>query len=314
MGTSVVPVGAAAAAGLVSERSSLRILRPLAEPAALIEAQNRARAFVKEVLRDGVDYGTIPGTEGKTLLKPGAEKITAGFGCVAVPRILEQEVDHFRDVPWRKRRKEWVTGEGGRREQVFVEQEGSSLGLYRYVVAVEIIDQDGTIRGTGLGSCSTLESKYCDRPRECENTTLKMARKRAHVAAVLDAFGLSDEFDDIAADESNDAGAEPGATPSTAPAKTRGAAECVFAMPFGSSKGQPLSDMDAKDLKGALDWNLKTCPTKYVDFQREAKAELARRSTRAPAAERKPEPKAEPQPAPGFDAPPAEPPDDGLPF
>ncbi|MBI2407504.1 MAG: hypothetical protein HYV19_04295 [Gemmatimonadetes bacterium] len=284
----------------MSERPSLRILRPLAEPAALIEAQNRARAFVKEVLRDGTDYGTIPGTEGKALLKPGAEKITAGFGCVAVPRILEQEVDHFRDVPWRKRRKEWTTGEGGRREQVWVEQEGRSLGLYRFVVAVDIVDQDGTVRGTGLGSCSTLESKYCDRPRECENTTLKMARKRAHVAAVLDAFGLSDEFDDIAEEEATAAGAEPGAAPGMA----RGSTERLFVMPFGSNKGMALSDIETRDLKSALEWNVKTCPGKYADFQREAKAEITRRSARAP----------EPTPESQFEAPLPPPPADELPF
>jgi hypothetical protein len=36
--------------------------------------------------------------------------------------------------------------------------------------------------------------KYVDRPRECENTALKMAEKRAHVGAVLNAFGLSEQF------------------------------------------------------------------------------------------------------------------------
>lgn len=313
MGTSIVPVGAAAAAGLVSERSSLRILRPLAEPAALIEAQNRARAFVKEVLRDGVDYGTIPGTEKKSLLKPGAEKITAGFGCVAVPRILEQEIDHFREVPWRKRRKEWVAGESGRREQAWVEQDGVSLGLYRYVVAVDIVDQDGMVRGTGLGSCSSLESKYCDRPRDVENTILKMARKRAHNAGVLDAFGLSEEFNEFVDEDAEDTAASE-QTPAAPRAVRATPSERQFPIPFGPLKDRAISDVTTKELQGALEWNLKTCPQKFGEFQREAKAELARRSTRAPAPEPKPEPKAEAQPAPGFDAPPPEPLDDQLPF
>lgn len=312
MGTSVVPVGAAAAAGLVSERSTLRILRPLAEPAALIEAQNRARAFVREVLRDGVDYGTIPGTDGKALLKPGAEKITAGFGCVAVPRILEQEIDHFREVPWRKRRKEWVTGESGRREQVWVEQEGISLGLYRYVVAVDIVDQDGMVRGTGLGSCSSLESKYCDRPRDVENTILKMARKRGHNAGVLDAFGLSEEFNELVDEDAEDTGAGQQSPASPAKGTRPATGEGMFPVPFGKSKGQAVADLDTKDLQGALDWNLKTCPEKFGKFQDVARAELARRSVRAP--EPKPEPKTEAQPAPGFDAPLPPDPEGELPF
>lgn len=36
--------------------------------------------FVKNQMREGVDYGAIPGTDGKTLLKPGAEKICGLLG------------------------------------------------------------------------------------------------------------------------------------------------------------------------------------------------------------------------------------------
>lgn len=317
--TSLVPVGAAEAAGAISERPALRILRPLAEPALLIEAQNRVREFVKSVLKENIDYGTIPGTDGKALLKPGAEKLTAGFGCVAVPRIIEQEVDHFREVPWTKRRKEWVT-KNGRREQVFTETVGVSFGLYRYVLAVDIVDQDGVVRATGLGSCSSLESKYCDRPRDVENTVLKMARKRAHVAGALDAFGLSNEFNavDDGEDGDEEEAGEAGAAP--APAKARGDEQGMFPIPFGWLKDRAVADVTAKELQGALDFNLQKFPTKYLDFQKEAKAELARRSARAskPEPETKPEPKSEPaaaaQPAPGFDAPLPPEPELDLPF
>src|SRR6267142_694369 len=48
--------------------------------------------------------------------------------------------------------------------------------------------------GTIVGSASTMEAKYIDRPRDCENTVLKMAQKRAHVGAALGAFGMSDQF------------------------------------------------------------------------------------------------------------------------
>src|SRR5690606_10620038 len=52
----------------------------------------------------------------------------------------------------------------------------------------------GVVIGEGVGSCSTMESKYIDRPRDCENTALKMAKKRAYVDATLTTFGLSDQF------------------------------------------------------------------------------------------------------------------------
>lgn len=323
MSTSLVPVSAAEAAGVVSERPALRILRPLAEPALLLEAQNRVREFVQAVLKEGVDYGVIPGTDGKALLKPGAEKITAAFGCRAVPRIIEEEIDHDHESRWTKRRKEWVTKDG-RREQVFTEVTGVAHGLYRYVIACDIVDQDGAVRATGLGSCCSLESKYCDRPRDLENTILKMARKRSHVAGVLDAFGLSNQFNAVDLDDDED-GENASGVPET-PHHPRGDTN-LFPMPFGKSKGQALSDIDTKGLKGALDWNVRSCPTKYTDFQKEAKAELERRAVKADATLKgKAEPaKAEaqqpeapavepPAPGPTFEDPPVLALDDQLPF
>lgn len=287
------------------ERVARRVLRPTTDAGDMIEHQNRVRAWVKAALVEGRDYGLIPGTKEKALLKPGAEKITAGFGCVAVPRIVEEEIDHYHEVSWLKRKKEWKT-QDGRRVEVDVERTGTSLGLYRYVVAVDIVDPDGNVRGTGLGSCSSMESKYVDRPRDVENTILKMARKRAHVGAVLDAFGLSGEFRDLAGEDAEEIDPDGKA----APAADR---EGMFPMPFGKSKGTALADMDTKDLKGGLDWNLKTCPTKYTDFQAEAKAELERRANRAEETLKQDPQKQEPKtdaPPPSFTDEPLPPPPD----
>jgi hypothetical protein len=170
------------------------MLTPVAAPAAMIAAQSQARAFIAEVLTSGVDYGKIPGTDKATLLKPGAEKVTTGFGCKAIPSLATEEVDHDRIVEWTKRKKVWANEYKGDRSFTWAEEGGTSRGLYRFVVRVEIVDEHGEVRGAGLGSCSTMEGKYVDRPRESENTVLKMAVKRAHVAAVLSTFGLSEQF------------------------------------------------------------------------------------------------------------------------
>ncbi len=45
-----------------------------------VERYNAVTEFVSRVLRKDVDYGVIPGTEKRTLLKPGAEKLTTFFG------------------------------------------------------------------------------------------------------------------------------------------------------------------------------------------------------------------------------------------
>lgn len=175
-------------------RAALRVLRPLAAPAEMLKAQNETRAFIEQVLEKDRDYGVIPGVKKPTLLKPGAEKVTLAFGCSAVPRILEQEIDHDRAVTWQKRQKKWNNAHRDDKTFTWAMEEGQSLGLYRYVLQVDIVDEHGQVRGSGVGSCSSMESKYVDRPRDCENTILKMAMKRAHVAAVLSTFGLSEQF------------------------------------------------------------------------------------------------------------------------
>lgn len=194
MGTAAAETAAEPTALVRTERPALRVLRPVAAPAEMIKSQNEAREFIEQVLEKDKDYGIIPGVKKPTLLKPGAEKVTLGFGCSAVPKIVEREIDHDRVVKWNKQKKVWSNAYKGDRSFTWDKEEGESLGLYRYVVLVEIVDQNGEVRGSGIGSCSSMESKYVDRPRDSENTILKMATKRAHVAAVLGTFGLSEQF------------------------------------------------------------------------------------------------------------------------
>ncbi len=164
------------------------ILRPLVQPGELIAAQNEIGELIVKALKKGVDYGLVPGTKGKeTLFKAGSERLQKAFGCHTVFEVMTQEIDHDRVVKWSKQ--QWNSNTK-RREEVT----GESLGLYRYVVRATVVGPNGTVVGSGLGTCSSLENKYVDRPRDLENTIAKMAMKRAKVAATLDAFGLSDRF------------------------------------------------------------------------------------------------------------------------
>lgn len=178
-------------AALPAERP-VGLLRPVAAPAAVIQAQNETRTMVSEALQKGRDYGVIPGTDKPTLLKPGAERLTLAFGLTPRFHVVEREIDHDRTVEWVKRKK------GG-------EYTGTSRGLYRYVVECELVHREtGVTIASCLGVCSTMESRYVDRPRDVENTVAKMAEKRALVGATLLALGLSDQFtqdvEDLAAD------------------------------------------------------------------------------------------------------------------
>lgn len=206
---------------------AVAMLRPIASPAEVIEAQNETRRFVHEALKEGRDYGVIPGTDRKSMLKPGAERTALAFGCVyGDPVLVEQEIDHDRIVKWRKvkHKYEWHGNRKGKKigEEV---TDGESIGLYRYVLKVPVIHMEtGNVVAVGVGSCSTMENKYIDRPRDMENTVLKMAHKRGLVAACLLAFGLSDEFTQDVEDMPAEHFTGGAASESTAEAPARAAA------------------------------------------------------------------------------------------
>ena len=174
----------------------------------------------KQVLREDTDFGIIPGTSTKVLLKPGAEKLSTLFGLH--PRFtLEDKMED-----WDK-------------------------GRFYYRYRCTLFDGTGMIVADSEGSCNSLEKKYRwrDRKRKCPqcgnetiikgrqeygggwlcwqkrggcgakfqdgdqaiegqqtgqienpepfdlvNTLQKMAQKRALVAAVLVATGASEFF------------------------------------------------------------------------------------------------------------------------
>lgn len=176
--------------------------------------------MMKTVMKDGEHYGIIPGCGKKpSLLKPGAEKLGATFRFAPSYKVTRSELQH------------------GHRE-------------YEIFCSLEHIPTGKTV-GQGLGSCSTMESKYryrsaekacpecgaatiikgkveygggwicfakkggCgakfkdgdqaiegqatgrvehDNPADYWNTCMKMAKKRAHVDAILTATSASDIF------------------------------------------------------------------------------------------------------------------------
>lgn len=204
------------------------LLRPVVRPAELIDAHKEAAAVLREALEDGRDYGAIPGAGAKkVLLKPGAERLCVAFGLRPVFSVVSSEADHDRVVDFVDRFKKPT----------------QSRGLYRYVVKC-CLERDGVVVGEGVGSCSTMEQKYVSRPRDSENTVLKMAKKRALVDAVLGTLSLSDRFTQDVGDDEVDQG-EGRAAAAPAPARpTRD--ELVAAI--GDLFGQlGIADADRKE-------------------------------------------------------------------
>lgn len=117
----------------------------------------KIQLLMKSALVDGEHYGVIPGTGGndpkkppkKTLLQPGAQKLGFMF------RLIPEYIITRHDLP------------AGHRE---------------YEVRCELIHAPtGTSCGQGVGSCSTMESKYRWRKSErecpsCGNDTIKRSK------------------------------------------------------------------------------------------------------------------------------------------
>lgn len=178
------------AASLQARERVAGLLRPVEDVEAVIKHQQEVREVAAKTLQEGRDYGSDHGGK-PSLYQPGADTMCSTFGSTPRFEIIESEVDHDREVQWTKRKKRWNNGQFAGWD----EESGVSQGVYRYVVACEIVHRaSGVVVGYGVGSCSSYESKYVDRPRELENTILKMAKKRAYVDATLTTFGLHDMF------------------------------------------------------------------------------------------------------------------------
>lgn len=167
--------------------------------ANVVQQTMAIQEVMKAVMKQGVHYGVIKGTDKPTLYKAGAEKLCLAF------HIADEY--HVEDL-----------------------STGSDAIRYR-VTCVGRHQHTGIQLGTGLGEASTSEEKYrwraavCDpefndtpanmrrtkygkskgggfytakqvrtEPSDLANTVLKMAAKRAKMAMVLNVLAASDAF------------------------------------------------------------------------------------------------------------------------
>lgn len=124
----------------VTERAlAVQEQQPLAMMPAMsinqaVERYGAMTDFVGKIMREDVDFGTIPGTSKPTLLKPGAEKLTTFFGLIVRFETLEKMLD-------------W-TGESHNGEPFF---------FYEHKCLLYRGDQ---LVGEGIGSCNSWEKRY----------------------------------------------------------------------------------------------------------------------------------------------------------
>lgn len=68
-------------------------IMPVMDIAQALERRKQMVEFVKKIMIDGIDFGTIPGTDKPTLYKPGAEKLATFFGLTKRFEIVERVED-----------------------------------------------------------------------------------------------------------------------------------------------------------------------------------------------------------------------------
>jgi ssDNA-binding Zn-finger/Zn-ribbon topoisomerase 1 len=245
-----------------------------------------------KVMQEGEHYGLIPGCGNrKTLLQPGAQKLTMTFRLAPEYQIQETNFQN------------------GHKE-------------YRVICTLKSI-ASGSFVGQGVGCCSTLESKYrwkggarkcpecgketiikgkaeygggwlcfakkggCgakwtdgakeiesqnvekvehDSPADFYNTVLKMAKKRAFVDATITATAASDIFTQDVGDAEGDEGqSEPSKTSSEAPEPARPQrADRAQKAPATPKSAKASPKPEPEDKEAGWDKFLVACKTKLL--------------------------------------------------
>lgn len=187
----------------VREQGSVEIFDAKVAERNITARVQMVKEVTKNVMKDKVHYGVIPGAGTKaTLFKPGAETLMLALGIASVPEIEDLSGTDTAGQPY-----------------------------VRYRVMCRGFDRSGNVVGAGIGEASSLEEKWAWRkawpeefdaapagarrekwgydkakrqkysikqvrqnPYDIANTILKQAKKRAFVDLALTVAAASDTF------------------------------------------------------------------------------------------------------------------------
>ena len=127
------------------------------ENTAKVSVQNNQKqalkAFIKANLREGIDYGQIPGVKNNVLFKPGATKIINFFRLRPEVQLLHTVFD-------------------------------PETKAISYTVKVTLVNEDGIAVTEALGAANTLEPKFAKAGMGSQNLVVSQSVKRAAISAV----------------------------------------------------------------------------------------------------------------------------------
>ena len=151
------------------------------------------QSVVQKTLKQGHDFGEVPGTNKPTLLKPGGEKICMLFGLNPEYEFLQVTEDY--DKEFFSYNIRCTLFRNGQPVAQGVGSCNSKEKKYRFINVDEIPENY-------MGASESFTDKYgrqkykINNPDICSlvNTILKMAKKRAFIDAVLQVASLSEVF------------------------------------------------------------------------------------------------------------------------
>ena len=127
------------------------------ENTAKVSVQNSKKqalkAFIKANLREGIDYGQIPGVKNNVLFKPGANKIINFLRLRPEVQLLHTVFD-------------------------------PETKAISYTVKVTLVNEDGIAVTEALGAANTLEPKFAKAGMGSQNLVVSQSVKRAAISAV----------------------------------------------------------------------------------------------------------------------------------
>lgn len=174
---------------------------------AMKQKLNLTKEFFREVMQEGVDYGTIPGTDKKTLLKPGAEGLCEFYNMAPIiaSKLEDKNLEtgyYAVDITIRlvHRGTGSVIAEGvghantyeNRYRWRWYSEYKLPKGIDKSSLHKE--ERDEWKGGRKTGNTYTMYRLENDDMHSIWNTVLKMAKKRALVDAVLSATRSSGIF------------------------------------------------------------------------------------------------------------------------
>lgn len=230
-----------------------------------LQAIDNFQMVVQKTLRPEQDFGTIPGTNKPTLLKPGAEKILMLMGLTSEYEIIDKVEDY-------------------------------AGGFFAYTVKSSLL-KNGQLITEGFGSANTKENRYrlnewseeehkkvwtggYQDPYTLVNTVLKMAKKRAQVDAALTVGSLSNVFTQDMEDMKDFADKERMET-------MNGKDASSVKVTFGKNKGRTLGEI-MKDDQSYVEWIAKNAKD---DYMKKAANEILNESKKPKGDNQKPKPK-----------------------